>query len=161
MVPNHLFTLLSMVAMEPPTGIDAAAIHSKKAEVLAAMSAVEPARAVRGQYGAGTVLGKKVSAYRQEPNVAPDSSIETYVAIQLEIDNWQSASSRRPTRRSGTLPSILRCPTGWCCAFLRMRESPCSSRSSVEGPWRTSPPSRWTSTMMTGSRKSRTWDTRR
>ncbi len=87
MVPNHLFTLLSMVAMEPPTGIDAAATHSKKAEVLAAMSAVEPARAVRGQYGAGTVLGKKVSAYRQEPNVAPDSSIETYVAIQLEIDN--------------------------------------------------------------------------
>jgi glucose-6-phosphate 1-dehydrogenase len=89
MVPNHLFTLLSMVAMEPPTGFDAAAIRSKKVEVLAAMPAVKPAAAVRGQYGAGTVLGKKVNAYRQEPNVAEDSNIETYVALRLEIDNWR------------------------------------------------------------------------
>ena len=80
-----------MVAMEPPTGFDAAAIRSKKVEVLAAMPAVKPAAAVRGQYGAGTVLGKKVKAYRQEPNVAPDSNIETYVAMQLEIDNWRWA----------------------------------------------------------------------
>ena len=78
MVPNHVFTLLSMVAMEPPTGFDAAAIRSKKAEVLTAMPAIKPAQAVRGQYGAGTVLDKKVKAYRQEPNVAPDSNIETY-----------------------------------------------------------------------------------
>jgi glucose-6-phosphate 1-dehydrogenase len=89
MVPNHLFTLLSMVAMEPPIGFDAAAIRSKKVEVLAAMPAVKPAAAVRGQYGAGTVLGKKAKAYRQEPNVAPDSNIETYVALRLEIDNWR------------------------------------------------------------------------
>jgi glucose-6-phosphate 1-dehydrogenase len=89
MVPNHLFTLLSMVAMEPPTGFDAAAIRSKKVEVLAAMPAVKPAAAVRGQYGAGTVLSKKAKAYRQEPNVAPDSNIETYVALRLEIDNWR------------------------------------------------------------------------
>ncbi len=91
MVPNHVFSLLSMVAMEPPTGFDAAAIRSKKAEVLAAMPAVMPDRAVRGQYGAGTVLDKKVKAYRQEPDVAPDSDIETYVAMQLEIDNWRWA----------------------------------------------------------------------
>ncbi len=70
MVPNHVFTLLSMVAMEPPTGFDAASIRTKKAEVFAAMPAVKPARAVRGQYGAGTVLGKQVNAYRKEPNVA-------------------------------------------------------------------------------------------
>ena len=91
MVPNHVFTLLSMVAMEPPTGFDAAAIRSKKAEVLAAMPAVKSAQAVRGQYGAGTVLGKTVKAYRQEANVAPDSHVETYVAMQLEIDNWRWA----------------------------------------------------------------------
>jgi glucose-6-phosphate 1-dehydrogenase len=48
-------------------------------------------RAVRGQYGAGTVLGKPVKAYRQEPDVAPDSNIETYVAMQFEIDNWRWA----------------------------------------------------------------------
>jgi glucose-6-phosphate 1-dehydrogenase len=91
MVPNHVFTLLSMVAMEPPTSFDAAAIRSKKVEVLAAMPAIKPAQAVRGQYGAGTVLGKTVNAYRQEPNVAPDSNVETYVAMQLEIDNWRWA----------------------------------------------------------------------
>src|SRR6202021_607596 len=58
MIPNHVFTLLSMVAMEPPTGFDAASVRTKKAEVLAAMPAVTPDRAVRGQYGAGEVEGK-------------------------------------------------------------------------------------------------------
>ena len=91
MVPNHLFTLLSMVAMEPPTGFDAAAIRSKKTEVLAAIPAVKPAAAVRGQYGAGTVLGRNVKPYRQEPHVAPNSNTETYVAMRLEIDNWRWA----------------------------------------------------------------------
>jgi glucose-6-phosphate 1-dehydrogenase len=91
MVPNHMFTLLSMVAMEPPTGFDAAAIRAKKTELFAAIPAVKPAQAVRGQYGAGTVLGKTVKAYRQEPDVAPDSRIETYVAMQIEIDNWRWA----------------------------------------------------------------------
>ncbi|MGB8894896.1 MAG: glucose-6-phosphate dehydrogenase [Pseudolabrys sp.] len=91
MVPNHVFTLLSMVAMEPPTGFDPAAIRSKKAEVLAAMPAIDPAQAIRGQYGAGTVLDKTVKAYRQEPNVAPDSNVETYIAMRLEIDNWRWA----------------------------------------------------------------------
>lgn len=91
MVPNHIFTLLSMVAMEPPTGFDAASIRNRKADVLAAMPAVRPEQAVRGQYGAGTVLGKAVKAYRSEPNVAADSNTETYVAMQLEIDNWRWA----------------------------------------------------------------------
>jgi glucose-6-phosphate 1-dehydrogenase len=91
MVPNHLFTLLSMVAMEPPTGFDAAAIHSKKADVLAAIPAVTPAEAARGQYGAGTVLNKKANAYRQEPNVAANSNVETFVAMRVEIDNWRWA----------------------------------------------------------------------
>ena len=91
MVPNHLFTLLSMVAMEPPTGFDAAAIRSKKAEVLAAIPPVKPTAVVRGQYGAGMVMGRKMKSYRQEPDVAPDSNVETYVAIRLEIDNWRWA----------------------------------------------------------------------
>ncbi|MGH7042954.1 MAG: glucose-6-phosphate dehydrogenase [Acetobacteraceae bacterium] len=91
MVPNHVFTLLSMVAMEPPTGFDAASTLAKRAEVFAAMPAARPAQAVRGQYGAGTVLGEKVDAYRKEPNVAADSNTETYVAMKLEIDNWRWA----------------------------------------------------------------------
>jgi len=91
MVPNHVFSLLSMLAMEPPTRFDAASIRAKKAEVFAAMPAADPARAVRGQYGAGTVLGTKVGAYRSEPDVASDSKVETYVAMRLEIDNWRWA----------------------------------------------------------------------
>jgi glucose-6-phosphate 1-dehydrogenase len=107
MVPNHLFTLLSMVAMEPPTGFDAAAIRSKKAELLAAIPAVTAAEAVRGQYDAGVVLGKQVRAYREEPDVARDSNVETYVAMRAEIDNWRWAgvpfylrTGKRLSRRS-------------------------------------------------------------
>ena len=92
MVPNHVFTLISMVAMEPPTGFDAASVRGKKADVFAAMPAIKPANAVRGQYGAGVVAGRSANAYhRQEPNVAANSKIETYVAMRLEIDNWRWA----------------------------------------------------------------------
>jgi glucose-6-phosphate 1-dehydrogenase len=91
MVPNHVFALLSMIAMEPPTGFDAASIRAKKAEVFAAMPPVPAHLAVRGQYGPGRVLGKPAVAYRQEPKVAQDSATETFVAMQLEIDNWRWA----------------------------------------------------------------------
>jgi glucose-6-phosphate 1-dehydrogenase len=91
MVPNHMLSLLSMVAMEPPAGFDAAAVRTKKAEVFAAMPAADPAEAVRGQYAAGTVMGTRVKAYRNEPDVAADSETETYVALKLEIDNWRWA----------------------------------------------------------------------
>jgi glucose-6-phosphate 1-dehydrogenase len=91
MIPNHLFTLLSMVAMEPPVGFDAAAIRDKKVELFSAIPAVEPEDAVRGQYGPGTVLGKKVGPYRGSPNVAEDSNVETYVAMKIDIDNWRWA----------------------------------------------------------------------
>src|SRR6185437_7113860 len=91
MVPNHVFSLLSLVAMEPPVGFDDASIRTKKSDVFAAMPVVQPAQAVRGQYGAGVVLDQTVKAYRQEPNVSPSSNIETYVAMRLEIDNWRWA----------------------------------------------------------------------
>jgi glucose-6-phosphate 1-dehydrogenase len=91
MVPNHVLSLLSLVAMEPPTGFDAAAVRARKTDVLAAIPAADPARAVRGQYGAGEVDGQKKTAYRDEPDVAEDSNIETYVALELEIDNWRWA----------------------------------------------------------------------
>jgi glucose-6-phosphate 1-dehydrogenase len=95
MVPNHVFQLLAMTTMEPPTSFDADAVRDKKAEVINAIRPVRPARAlkdaVRGQYDAGTVLGKPVQAYRKEPDVAPDSDIETFVACKLKIDNWRWA----------------------------------------------------------------------
>ncbi len=89
MVPNHVFQLLAMIAMEPPVCFDADEIRNKKAEVFGAMPAVQPERAVRGQYGGGRVLGKDVRAYRGEPDVAATSNVETYVAMRLEIDNWR------------------------------------------------------------------------
>ena len=95
MVPNHMFQLLALTAMEPPISFDAEAVRSKKAEVIQAIRPVTPERAmkdaVRGQYDAGTVLGKQVQAYRSEPDVAPDSNTETYVAWKLQIDNWRWA----------------------------------------------------------------------
>jgi len=90
MVPNHALSLLSMVAMEPPVGFDAEAVRSRKADVFAAMPAVTPDRAVRGQYLAGA-QAPAVRAYRQEPHVAADSDVETYVALRFEIDNWRWA----------------------------------------------------------------------
>jgi glucose-6-phosphate 1-dehydrogenase len=91
MTPNHLFSLLSLVAMEPPTGFDAASILGRKADVLAAIPAVRPDKAVRGQYGAGSLNGKTLQAYRDEPHVDKESGVETYVALELEIDNWRWA----------------------------------------------------------------------
>ncbi|MBV8187041.1 MAG: glucose-6-phosphate dehydrogenase [Alphaproteobacteria bacterium] len=113
MVPNHVFSLLTMVAMEPPTCFDSDAVRSKKADVLACMPAVTPDKAVRGQYGAGSVLGKPVKGYREEPNVAPDSNIETYVAMELAIDNWRWAGVpfyvRTGKHMAGRLTEIAVC----------------------------------------------------
>jgi glucose-6-phosphate 1-dehydrogenase len=95
MVPNHVLQLLAMTAMEPPISFDADAVRAKKAEVIEAIRPFKPGRAlkdaVRGQYDVGTVLGTAVRAYRQEPDVAPDSNIETFVACKLKIDNWRWA----------------------------------------------------------------------
>jgi glucose-6-phosphate 1-dehydrogenase len=91
MVPNHLFQLVAMMAMEPPVSFDAEDIRAKKAEMFRAVHPLTLADAVRGQYDAGVVGGNNVAAYRQEPNVAPDSNVETYVALRLMIDNWRWA----------------------------------------------------------------------
>jgi glucose-6-phosphate 1-dehydrogenase len=95
MVPNHVFQLLAMTAMEPPISFDADAVRAKKAEVIEAIQPFSSARAlrnaVRGQYNAGSVLGAQVPAYRQEPDVAPNSSTETFFACKLKIDNWRWA----------------------------------------------------------------------
>jgi glucose-6-phosphate 1-dehydrogenase len=95
MVPNHLFQLLAMTAMEPPISFDAEAVRSKKAEVIEAIRPMTPdealKNAVRGQYAAGNVLGHPVRPYREEPNVAADSVTETFAACKLAIENWRWA----------------------------------------------------------------------
>jgi glucose-6-phosphate 1-dehydrogenase len=81
--------------MEPPISFDADAVRAKKAEVIQAIHPMTPKEAlrnaVRGQYDAGTVLGKPVCAYRREPDVAPNSNTETFVACKLMIDDWRWA----------------------------------------------------------------------
>ena len=95
MVPNHVFQLLSLTAMEPPNSFAADAVRTEKDKVLEALIPLggEEARrnAVRGQYTAGIVRGRPVKAYREEEGVAPDSMTETYVAMRLAIDNWRWA----------------------------------------------------------------------
>ncbi len=95
MVPNHLFQLLSLVAMEPPARFDAHAVRSEKAEVLAAIQTQSEAEAlqnsVRGQYRAGRIGDTEIENYRETEDVNPDSTTETYAALKLTIDNWRWA----------------------------------------------------------------------
>jgi glucose-6-phosphate 1-dehydrogenase len=91
MLPNHLFQLVAMTAMEPPISFDAEDIRAKKAEMFKAVHPLSLGDVVRGQYDAGTVGGKTVPAYRAEEGVAPDSNIETFVAARIMIDNWRWA----------------------------------------------------------------------
>ena len=95
MVPNHLFQLLTMTAMEPPISFDADEVRNKQAEVLHAIQPFGPEEVltnmVRGQYGGGTVDGQRVAGYRSEPDVTADSNTETFVALKLQIDNWRWA----------------------------------------------------------------------
>ena len=93
MVPNHLFQLLAMVAMEPPAAFGADAVRGEKAKVVGAIrpwsTAEARANSVRGQYSAGDSGGQPVAGYREEPKVAPDSTTETFVALKVMIDNWR------------------------------------------------------------------------
>jgi glucose-6-phosphate 1-dehydrogenase len=93
MVQNHLLQILCLIAMEPPISFEAEEIRNKKVDVL---HAIRPIRtedmhkiAVRGQYRAGNVRGKPVPGYREEKNIAKNSSTETYAAFMFNIDNWR------------------------------------------------------------------------
>lgn len=91
MVPNHLFQLVAMTAMEPPVSFDAEDIRAKKADMFRAIHPLTVSDVVRGQYDAGIVGEQKVKAYRAEDNVSPESTVETYIAMRLMIDNWRWA----------------------------------------------------------------------
>jgi glucose-6-phosphate 1-dehydrogenase len=93
MVPNHVMQLLSLTAMESPVSFQADAVRNEQAKVLHSIQPLNSddvlQRCVRGQYGPGLLDGEKVSAYRAEPGVAPESRTETFVALKLNIDNWR------------------------------------------------------------------------
>jgi glucose-6-phosphate 1-dehydrogenase len=78
-VQNHLLQVLALTAMEPPAGNHPDSIRDKKLELLKAIRPAEPDKAVRGQY----------EGFRKIDGVRPESDTETYVALELEIDNWR------------------------------------------------------------------------
>jgi glucose-6-phosphate 1-dehydrogenase len=95
MVPNHTLQLVAMTAMEPPISFDSEAVRDEKAKILHAIQALSPedvlTKAVRGQYGPGTLQDKSVPGYRSEAQVNPHSTTETFAAMELHIDNWRWA----------------------------------------------------------------------
>ncbi len=95
MIPNHIFQLITLTAMEPPVSFEADAVRDEQAKILQAIQPYTPEnvlkQTVRGQYDAGEVNGENTPAYRTEENVPPDSDTETYSALKLSIDNWRWA----------------------------------------------------------------------
>jgi glucose-6-phosphate 1-dehydrogenase len=135
MVPNHLFQLVTLTAMEPPVSFQADAVRDEQTKILAAIQPFTPEdalqKAVRGQYG-GSVrstrdAGSKEKAsperdtlrgYREEEKVAKDSNTETFAALKLSIDNWRWADvpfylrtgKRMPTRHSSIIVQFKKAP---------------------------------------------------
>jgi len=95
MVPNHLFQLLSLAAMEPPIRFDAHSVRSEKADVLAAIQIQSEEEAlrnsVRGHFFDNKTADTEIPDYRKTDDVRPDSTTETYSALKLTIDNWRWA----------------------------------------------------------------------
>ncbi|WP_439566591.1 glucose-6-phosphate dehydrogenase [Gloeocapsopsis crepidinum] len=93
MLQNHLMQLFCFTAMEPPNSLDAESFRTEKVKVLQATRLADLQNlelcAVRGQYSAGWMKGKKVPGYREEPGIDPNSTTNTYVAMKFMIDNWR------------------------------------------------------------------------
>ena len=86
---NHLLQVLSFLAMEPPRSLEPDAIRDETTKLLSAVRPLDPREMVRGQYSAGVIDGERVPGYREEQDVAPDSEVETSVAVRAWIDNWR------------------------------------------------------------------------
>jgi glucose-6-phosphate 1-dehydrogenase len=115
---NHLLQVLALVAMEPPVGSDSGYLQDEKAKVFAAMRPLDPADMVRGQY----------VGYRDEPGVAVDSQVDTFVAARVEIDSWRWAG----------VPFFVRCGKGLQAAatevVVELKEPPALLFDEAGGP---------------------------
>jgi len=78
-IQNHLFQILCNLAMEPPVRTDSETVRDEKVKVLKAIHPLDPANVVRGQF----------REYRKEKGVAPDSKMETFAALRLDVDSWR------------------------------------------------------------------------
>ncbi len=122
MVPNHIFQLISLTAMEPPGSFEADAVRNEQTKVLGTIRPLSEqdvlAQAVRGQYGGGVIGEDQVPGYRTEPRVSQESVTETFVALKLQIENWRWADvpfylrtgKRLPKRASEIVIQFKRVP---------------------------------------------------
>jgi glucose-6-phosphate 1-dehydrogenase len=108
-VQNHVMQVLALTLMESPTSTDADRVRDEKVKLLQAIYIPSPDeavdKAVRGQYTAGSIDGKPVPGYREEPDVAPDSETETYLALRLRVENWRWAGVPIYVRTGKRLPA--------------------------------------------------------
>ena len=130
MVPNHLFQLLTLTAMEPPTSFAADSVRNEQTKTMRALQPLTPEevlqRCVRGQYGEGMLADERLSAYRAEPNVQAASNTETFVALKLLVDNWRWAdvpfyirTGKRMAKRHSEIAIQFKRPP-----FLLFRDTP-------------------------------------
>jgi glucose-6-phosphate 1-dehydrogenase len=117
MVQNHLLQVLAFVAMEPPDSLDPEDVRDRKAELLEAVRPFSADELVRGQYVAGVVEGHEVPGYLDEERIAPDSTVETFVAMRVWIDNarWKDVpfflrTGKRLPHRATEVAIVLREP---------------------------------------------------
>jgi glucose-6-phosphate 1-dehydrogenase len=108
MIQNHVFQVLSLVAMEPPVSLHSEAVRDEKIKALRAARdfTVERVRedCVRGQYGSGSIAGQTVPGYREEPEVTVDSATETFAMLKMYFDNWRWAGVPFYIRSGKRLP---------------------------------------------------------
>lgn len=107
-IQNHVFQIMTLMAMEPPVRLDARSIRDEKVKVLKSIYPLAPADVVRGQYAAGDYDGEDVPGYLDEAGIDSSSTTETYAALCVNIDNWRwrgvpfylRAGKRLPERRT-------------------------------------------------------------
>jgi glucose-6-phosphate 1-dehydrogenase len=117
-IQNHVFQVLSLLTMEPPVSFDPEAIRNEKVKLFHAMQPLDPANVVRGQYTRAQVGDEQAPGYLEEAGVAGDSSTETFISLQLGIDNWRWANvpfflrtgKRLPRRATEVLISFRDAP---------------------------------------------------
>jgi len=120
MIQSHVLQLTSLMAVEPPASFDATAVRNEKLKILQSIRPYDlemvAQSVVRGQYAPGTVNGKKVAGYRDEPGVNPNSRTETFVGMRVLIDNWRWAgvpfylrTGKRLAKRTTEIMIQFRC----------------------------------------------------
>jgi len=109
-VQNHLLQVVGLLAMEPPTSIYFESLHDEQVKVFRMIPPLDPAHLVRGQF----------SGYRDEPGVAPNSQVETFAAVRLEVDSWRWAG----------VPFLIRAgkclPVAATEVFVKLKQPPLS-----------------------------------